>query len=397
MEKSSLPVSTAGSYRLPPGAAAAIGDHLLPWFQQHARALPWREQRTPYRIWISEAMLQQTRVDTVIPYFLRWMERFPDIATLAAAPQEAVLKAWEGLGYYARARNLHRAARQVAAEFSGELPADPEALRRLPGIGPYTLAAIGSLAFGWPLPVLDGNVERVLARLLALTHPVKTPAAQQALRQTAAKLLAHHPPGTFNEAMMELGATCCTPRNPACGRCPLREPCRARRQTPEAYPVKRPKAPIPEIEVAAAVTWKSPTEFLIARRKPEGLLGGLWEFPGGKREAGESLEQTVVRELHEETGIHVRPLAPLLLVRHTFTHFRLRMQVFHCAWTGGTPQAIDCAEVRWVTLADCAPLPFGRADQKVLQTLRTALRSPDFLPFQACQTAILPQGYLPDL
>lgn len=358
------------TFRLPSGSYLAVSSLLLPWFEARARVLPWRENRTPYRVWISEAMLQQTRVETVIPYFLRWMERFPSVRDLADADQQDVLKAWEGLGYYARARNLHRAARIVVDVHGGELPSDPETLASLPGIGPYTVAAIGSLAFGHALPVLDGNVERVLTRLLACGEPVTAPGVKERLRRTAARLLEGHPPGAFNEAMMELGATLCLPANPRCGECPLRQPCRGRRSDPSRYPVKVPKPAIPEIEVGAAVTWRDDGRFLIARRHEKGLLGGMWEFPGGKREPGETLEDCVVRELREELDIGVRPREFCCTVRHTYSHFRLKLQVFHCDWTDGTPRAVDCADFRWVTLDDCEALPFGKADLMVLKTLR---------------------------
>jgi A/G-specific adenine glycosylase len=360
----------AAAVRLPRGAAEAVGSSLIPWFRANARDLPWRRDRSPYAVWVSELMLQQTRVETVVPYFERWMQRFPDCASLAAAPLGDVLKAWEGLGYYARARNLHAAAKRVCADFGGQLPSGFEQLRSLPGIGPYTAAAIASFAFGGRHAVLDGNVERVLTRFCAIDAPLKAPATQRGLRDLADRLLGDADPALFNEAMMELGALVCAPRESACGACPLRGPCRGRRGNPTDYPTKAATKPVPTLVVGAAVTWRDDGKFLIALRHPKGLLGGLWEFPGGKREPGESLPDCVRRELKEELDIDVEVLGPACQVRHTYSHFHLDLRVFHCRWRGDKPKALDCAGFRWATLADCADLAFGKADLGVLRHLR---------------------------
>ena len=360
-------------FRAPNGVKQHLHEALPPWFADHARALPWRENRSPYRVWISEAMLQQTRVETVIPYFQRWMAAFPDVTSLADAPLESVLKAWEGLGYYARARNLHRAAILIRDQYGGRIPEDPGHMGALPGIGPYTLAAIQSLAFGRPMAVLDGNVERVLTRLLASEAPVNDPKVKNGLRDLAGRLMGDLDPRVFNEGMMELGATVCLPRNPRCDICPLRPRCRGAKSDPARYPVKQKKKKIPVVEVGAAVTWRDPETFLIAKRHPEGLLGGMWEFPGGKREAGEALDDCVKRELREELDIQVKVKAFFMHVRHTFTHFHLSMHVFHCQWNGDDPKALDCADFRWVRFADCATLPFGKADRRVLAALEDFL------------------------
>jgi A/G-specific adenine glycosylase len=355
---------------LPQNLQQTVTTGLLPWFSAHARDLPWRKHRTPYRIWISEAMLQQTRVDTVIPYFEAWMRQFPSIEVLANADQQAVLKVWEGLGYYSRARNIHRAARILLEEFDGQVPSDQEALRALPGIGPYTSAAILSLAFGKPYAVLDGNVERVLTRLLAWDANVRSPKVKSALQSVATRMLGDHPPGLFNEAVMELGATVCMPKKADCPRCPLHNVCRAARGgSPEQFPYKSKAKAIPTIEVGAGLVWRDPETFLIAQRKQDGMLGGLWEFPGGKVEAGESMQECIQRELMEELGIAVDVGPRLVHVRHTYSHFHLRMDVHHCLWKGPEPRALDCAGFRWVQLSDCGALPFSRADLKVLEAL----------------------------
>jgi A/G-specific adenine glycosylase len=353
--------------RLPRGLASAISADLLPWFRTKARVLPWREKRTPYRVWISEAMLQQTRVDTVIPYFERWMQAFPSVEALAEAEEEAVLKCWEGLGYYARARNLHRAAGLIVERHQGRVPSDPDVLRALPGIGPYTQAAILSLAFQQSYAVCDGNVERVLTRLCAYDADIRKPATKQQLQSMMTRLISGHPPGEFNEAFMELGATVCLPRNPKCGECPLHRVCRAcKRGLQDALPVKSRKKPVPTIAVGAAITWREDGRFLIAKRKSDQMLGGLWEFPGGKVEKGESVTDCIIRELKEELGIGVEVGEHAVRVLHTYSHFKLEMEVYHCTWRSGEPAALDCAGFRWVRRAECDDLPFSKADLKVL-------------------------------
>ncbi|MGA0369461.1 MAG: A/G-specific adenine glycosylase [Kiritimatiellia bacterium] len=360
--------------RLPRHCASTVRNSLLPWFSASARDMPWRRVRTPYTVWISETMLQQTRVETVIPYFNLWMRIFPDCERLASADLEEVLKCWEGLGYYARARNLHHAAGQVVERFGGQIPSDPEGLRSLKGIGPYTLHAILSLAFDQPYAVLDGNVERVLTRFCAIDRDIRKPQVKKQLQTLATRMLADHPPALFNEAMMELGATVCLPANPRCGVCPLAPVCRGTRTgNPEQFPVKSKRAPVPTVQVGAGVVWRDDETFLIARRKPEGMLGGLWEFPGGKVEPGEKMEDCIARELLEELGIRLRVEKELLRVRHSYTHFHLRMQVHHCRWQGDEPRALDCADYRWVRLADCRKLPFSRADLKVIDELAKTL------------------------
>ncbi|WFB35750.1 A/G-specific adenine glycosylase [Kiritimatiellota bacterium B12222] len=358
------------TYRLPKNCLLTVSKDLLPWFEANARELPWRLNRDPYAVWVSECMLQQTRVETVIPYFLRWMACFPTVKALAAADQQQVLKCWEGLGYYARARNLHAASKQVVALFGGELPSQVDELSRLKGVGPYTVAAILSLAFGKSYAVLDGNVERVLTRLCAISDDIRKPQVKKDLQNLATRFLATHPPAQLNEAVMELGATVCTPRNPQCDCCPLASICRAhKRGEVSLFPYKSKKPKIPTVQVGAGVVWRDEHTFLIAQRNESGMLGGMWEFPGGKIEKNESIEACIARELEEELGLKVEVGDELIKVKHTYTHFHLRMGVHHCRWQGDEPEAIDCADFRWVTLAECEAYPFSRADLKVLEAL----------------------------
>jgi A/G-specific adenine glycosylase len=356
---------------------AAFAERLLAWFAANARGLPWRrgglEQsaRTPYRVWLVEVMLQQTRVETVVPYYERFLARFPTIQALAEAPLEEVLKAWEGLGYYARARNLHAAARQIVADHGGQLPGTFEELLALPGVGRYTAGAVASIAFERDVPAVDGNVRRVLCRVFAIREDVTRSAVQASLEALAASLLPPGQAGAFNEALMELGATVCTPRAPDCDRCPLCELCLAyARGEQEALPVRRPRKAVPHYDVTAAVTTREDGRVLVAQRNPDDMLGGLWEFPGGKCRDGEALPECLAREMHEELGVEVEVGELLTTVNHAYTHFRITLHAFRCRLAAGEPRCLDCAAFRWVTLAELDALPMSVADRKVAQALR---------------------------
>ena len=343
-------------------------EPLLAWFARNRRDLPWRSNRTPYRVLVSEVMLQQTRVETVIPYFRRFLRRFPSLRALAGASVDDVLKAWEGLGYYRRARNLHRLASVVAERHGGRLPDTREALAALPGMGTYTSAAVASLAFGRDAAVVDGNVRRVLARLHALKSA--TPTRWQALAD--ARLPAGRS-AEFNEAMMELGATVCLPRKPRCGLCPLRPSCRGfRHGDPAAFPAARTPGRIPHYVVGAAVTLDRRGRVLIARRRDDAMLGGLWEFPGGKVEPGETLPECIRRELIEEMGVTVAVGRPLVVVRHAYSHFTIELHAHLCAVESGRPRPIHCSAVAWIDPADAGDRAFSRADLRILDALRSS-------------------------
>lgn len=327
------------------------------------RDLPWRRSRDPYLIWIAEVMLVQTQVDTVIPYYQRFVARFPDVESLAAASLDAVLKSWEGLGYYARARNLHAAAAIVATRHGGRLPEDAAKLQALPGIGPYMAAAIQSIAFGYPALALDGNVRRVLSRLYDLPDP--KPAV---LRQHGDALVQERP-GDVNQALMDLGSAICTPRTPRCDSCPLESVCLARqRGTTAERPGRRPVRKRPHYDIAVGVVWRG-DEILIAKRKPEGLLGGLWEFPGGKPEPGESLEAAVVREVAEELDVEVEAGEKIVALDHAYSHFEITLHAFHCRYRTGTPKPLSCQEYAWVKPGELDRYAFPAANRRVLRLL----------------------------
>jgi A/G-specific adenine glycosylase len=348
----------------------AIGEALLRWYETRHRDLPWRRRQDPYAIWVAEAMLQQTRVETVIPYYEQFLARFPTLRDLAAAPLEEVLKAWEGLGYYARARHLHAAACRLMEERGGEFPRTLAEWRRLPGVGPYMAAAILSIAFGQDIVALDGNAIRVLARLFSFDQDPRRASGWRQLQQRAQRLLPAGRAGSFNQALMDLGATLCTPKSPRCSECPLQAFCAAYAQgNPGAFPVRAPRRALPHYDVTAGVI-EVDGQVLIAQRPLQGMLGGLWEFPGGKAEPGESLEDCLRRELREELGIEVEVREPLMTLRHAYTHMRITLHVFRCRIRSGAPQPIGCADVRWVPIAELDHYAFPRTDQRIVEWLR---------------------------
>ncbi len=368
----------------PPHPVTSSPPHLvtalLAWWDAGHVDLPWRRSRDPYAIWVAEIMLQQTQITTVIPYFERWMARFPAVEALAAASLDEVLKLWEGLGYYSRARNLHAAAQIIVNEHGGRLPDTVPALLKLPGIGRYTAGAIASIAYGQQAPILDGNVIRVLSRVFDLPDDVTLPATRNQLWALAEELVPAERPGDFNQAVMELGQQICIPANPRCLICPLYAHCLARqRGTQLERPVRPPRKRTPHYDVVAGVIWEAgePSangRFLIAQRPLDGLLGGLWEFPGGKQEAGETLPAALQREIEEEMAIQIRPGEFLTTIDHAYTHFRITLHAYHAAYVGGEPQHIGVADHAWVTLADLDKYAFALTDRKIIASLRELLK-----------------------
>jgi A/G-specific adenine glycosylase len=346
-----------------------VRTRLLAWYRKSRRDLPWRRTDDPYAIWISEAMLQQTRLETVIPYWERFLERFPDVEALAVADADDVLGAWAGLGYYSRARNLQKAARVVVDEYGGRLPDTAESLRELPGIGRYTAGAVASIAFDRPEPVVDGNVERVLARLLDIREDVKKPAVKERFWQEAAELVRGRHPGDLNQALMELGATVCLPKAPRCDACPLAGTCAARAAgDPEALPVKSRATPPRRVEAAAGLLVRR-GRALAVRRPPEGLLGGLWDLPGGELAPREAPEVGLQRSLAERVGLRVASVQPLGSVDHVFTHRRLRLHVFRCDPPEGRVRLSGFDAHRWLAPGSIGELPVGAATRKALALL----------------------------
>jgi A/G-specific adenine glycosylase len=348
---------------------AALRERLLAWYRANRRDLPWRHTRDPYAIWLSEAMLQQTRVETVIPYWERFLARFPDVASLAAADDDDLLGQWAGLGYYSRARNLKRAAQAIVAEHAGRVPDRAEALRALPGIGRYTAGAVASIAFDREEPLVDGNVARVLARLLGLRDDVRGARGQKRLWEEAAALVRGEAPGDWNQALMELGATLCLPRAPRCLACPLAPDCAARASgRPEALPVRAPRAKPREVEAVAALVLRG-GRALAVRRPPHGLLGGLWELPGGALAPGEDPAAGLRRALREAVGLAARRPRPAGQVEHAFTHRRLRVHLFRCHTDGGRVRLEGFDAHRWLPPGALAGLPHGAWMRRALALL----------------------------
>jgi len=347
-----------------------LSQRLLAWYAGHKRDLPWRRTQDPYHIWIAEIMLQQTRVDTAIPYYENFLSRFPSVEALAASSLDEVLKTWENLGYYARARNLHRAAQEVVGRHAGRLPESYEELRGLPGIGDYTAGAILSTALGKPLPAVDGNARRVLVRLFAVEEPLDHPRTQARLRELAQSLMPAKQASAFNQALMELGAVLCAPKRPDCGRCPVRRDCLALKAgLAEALPLRRSRGFLPCHQETTAVIEDRRGRRLVARRFESGLLGGLWKLPGGRLEPGEDPVGGLKRAVKAELGVDLAVGDPLVEVRHAYTHFRIVLSAWTARVNAGRPKARGCADWRWAAAGDLDALAFARADRKVLQAL----------------------------
>ena len=372
-----LEVDLSGLNALAPG----LRRLLLAWWEAHGRhTIPWKrgdagarpspgEPLHPYPIWVAEVMLQQTQLLVVLPYWQRWMAAFPSLEALAAAEEHDVLLLWQGLGYYSRARRLHQGARQLLGQ---PWPRTLESWLALPGIGRSTAGSILSSAFDLPFAILDGNVKRVLARLIASPRP---PARQlKGFWQLSELLLDPQRPRAFNQALMDLGATVCTPRSPDCGRCPWRNPCAAYAAgDPARYPVKDAPRPLPFQVIGVGVVLDGRGRVLIDQRLPEGLLGGLWEFPGGKQEPGEAIEATIARELREELAIEAEVGEELITLEHSYSHKRLRFVVHLCRWLAGDPQPLASQQVRWVEPEGLAAFPFPAANARIITALRERL------------------------
>ena len=376
-----------------------LSSKLLHWYRLHKRILPWRGHPDPYAVWVSEIMLQQTRVETVIPYFEKWMQLFPAVTALANASEQSVLNAWEGLGYYSRARNLHKAAKIIAQTYDGEIPRDLNELSRLPGIGRYTLGAIASIAFNMSVPALDGNIKRVYARFFDLSEPVDSPQGDKLLWEIAGNYLPQKHAGDYNQALMDLGATICIPRNPRCLICPLMTLCKARENgTQDERPVKLPKKDVPHhVHVAGVVVRRvgrerrakqrqsphggNPTyaQVLLARRPSKGLLGGMWEFPNGRVDLDHYGEPSkgLASALKTGYGLRMRKTRSnpgkkeMGVVYHGYSHFSVEVHVYPCE----VEAVPNDANLKWVALKDLDEYPMGKIDRQIAEMTREQGRS----------------------
>ncbi len=342
---------------------------LLKWFEKHKREMPWRGIDDPYKIWVSEVMLQQTQVKKVVAYYERFIKKFPDVQHLAEAPLQDVLKVWEGLGYYARARNLHKAAQIIIQEYAGKIPNDYATFRKLPGIGDYSAAAVHSIAFNEPYAAVDGNIKRVLARLLLIDAPINDTSSAKLFQQKADTLLDKNEPGQFNQAMMELGATVCRPQSPTCLVCPVNLFCGAfQTSRQDEFPIRLKREKVPEHHMIAGVIYKG-SEVLIVQRPLEGLLGGLWEFPNDQIAENETAEQACIRLTADVVNLSVRNLKYLTRVKHAFTHFKIVVDVFECDYQSGEVVLNEPIDAKWVKLNELKDYPLPRTTHKILEEL----------------------------
>jgi A/G-specific adenine glycosylase len=337
---------------------------LINWFQGNQRDLPWRKDYESYQVWISEVMLQQTQVATVLPYFERWMARFPTIESLASASEDEVLKHWEGLGYYSRARNLHKMAQKIT-----EIPTDKKELLSLPGIGPYTAGAILSIAFNQDEALVDGNVIRVLSRLTNDSENSRL--NTQRFWKLAEEALPHGQARAFNQGLMELGALICSPKSPKCSVCPIAEACKAKAAgTAEALPNRGPKQVKEQIQVAIAIIEDGDKVF-IQKRPSKGLMGGLWEFPGGKVEDNESVESALHREIQEEMGIELSKIREFKQIKHAYTRFKVDLHCYLATYERGTVKLTTATEGKWVKRSELKEYAFPAANVNLIEALLT--------------------------
>jgi len=347
-----------------------LGGCILTWYALSQRNLPWRKTRNPYYIWVSEVMLQQTQVETVIPYYKRFLSRFPTVQALASAPLDDVLKLWENMGYYARARHLHAAAKEIVGRLGGKVPNTWDDLMGLPGVGDYTAGAILSIAFAQPVPAIDANVRRVIARLFAIDQPLEKGRIQRRIAELTGRFLTKNDPGLFNQALMDLGASVCTPRKPDCAVCPVSRSCAAnQRNLQDTLPVTKRRAPVPHNHVTAGIITDTRGRILVVRRPDKGLLGGLWKFPGGLQEAEETLGGCLRRKVQEEVGIQIRVGKPMTSVNHAYTHFRITLHAFQCTYQSGKATPIGCTDWRWIEVQNIKDLAFSKADRKIIEVL----------------------------
>nr|WP_246570191.1 A/G-specific adenine glycosylase [Lentibacillus saliphilus] len=335
---------------------------MLEWYDQNKRDLPWRDNQDPYRIWVSEIMLQQTQVDTVIPYYGRFMAQFPTVFDLAAAEEQTVLKAWEGLGYYSRARNLQAAAKEVVASYAGVIPADPKALGSLKGIGPYTKGAILSIAFNMPEPAVDGNVMRVTSRILKIDDDIGVPAVRKKFEAVVRELIPESDPSSFNQALMELGALVCTPKNPLCTLCPVQAHCRAyEANVVSTLPVKSKKKPKKKIPYAVVLIQTASGNHVIEQRPDAGLLANLWQFP--MVPVGEVGNDHIASWLYQEYGLALEHLKHVGALKHVFTHMIWELTVYTADLTDET---IYDKRLKAVTSEALQTYPFPVSHQKMM-------------------------------
>ena len=341
---------------------------LINWYRKNKRLLPWRGEKDPYKIWLSEVMLQQTQVETVIPFYKNWIQRFPDISSVAEASQDEVLKYWEGLGYYSRCRNFHRACQIVVNNYSGKIPNQLEDFRKLPGVGDYTAAAVLSFAFGKSTPVIDGNVSRVMSRLVKFSEPVEK--GRTVFRKQLEEWIDPENPGEFNQAIMELGSLVCRRNQPHCIKCPVIDFCAGYKSgSPGKYPMKVSRSPIPHKTMAAAVIWNN-SKFFIQKRPSNSLLGGLWELPGVEVTNKKSKEHQLVKDIKKCIGFEIQPATKIGFVQHAYSHFKVTLHGYHCRLINNNLLKNPTKKHGWISPDGISHYPFPRVNHKLFEILQ---------------------------
>ena len=342
-----------------------IGRELLLWYSDNKRMLPFRRTSDPYKIWLSEVMLQQTKVNTVVPYYNRWLKHYPTLQSAADATTDQLLKLWEGLGYYQRCSNFHKALKIVVNNYKGKIPSRFDHFINLPGVGEYTAGAVLSIAFNKPIPAIDGNVKRVMSRILGIKN--LTLHNKNRIEKTIYKIIPKGNPGDFNQALMELGALLCTPQRPICTKCPITNYCNAYKLSkPELYPLPKEPKKLPHYIIVTGIIWRE-SKFYIQKRNEKSMLGGLWEFPGGKVENKESLERALKREIKEECGIIPIIKEKIGCVEHSYSHFSISLNCFHCIESD--KKIRFSKNGAWITNKEIASYPFPRANHKLFSLI----------------------------
>ena len=342
-----------------------LPDKLIEWYYDNKRPLPFRSTNNPYKIWLSEVMLQQTQIKTVIPYYNRWLRHYPTLQSVSNERIEPLLKLWEGLGYYQRCRNFHNALQIVDQKFNGKIPEEFNHFIALPGVGVYTAGAVLSIAFNQAIPAIDGNVVRVMSRVLGIKN--LTNRNKHRIKNKINNLIPFLSPGDFNQALMELGALLCTPKKPICNKCPISKICKAYKvASPELYPLPKKKKRNPHFIIVTAIIWRNNT-FYIQKRNESSMLGGLWEFPGGKVENGESLKGALKREIEEECGITPTIKNKLGCIEHSYSHFSISLHCFHCI---EKDKKINFSHnTAWITNEQIGLYPFPKANHKLFSLI----------------------------
>ena len=341
---------------------------LIKWYDKKQYNFPWRNCNDPYKTWISEVMLQQTQVKTAMPYFKRWMKRFPTVKHVACSDIDTILKYWEGLGYYSRAHNIKKASDMICSNMDGNLPQN-DTLRNLPGIGDYMEGSIMSIAFNKPYPAIDGNVKRVFSRLLCKdfhsTLDIKN------LKNYISKKIHKKRPGCFNQAIMDLGREICKPTSPICSECPLQKNCMAySKNLVSNFPKKLIKKAVPSFDVVVGLIINKNRNFLITKRPKHKMLGGLWELPGGKREKGESLKKSLIRELKEEIDVDINIDRKIGMIQHSYSHMNISLHGYECNIKKGEISMNECDDARWINLDQINSYTFPKANHKLFSIIK---------------------------